>query len=371
MPRRRRIVVDQHAIGRRADRKLAARVDPIGVGDLDAVGEHQPRHRIAQPVDPQLGPVAQQLRDRTPRQVRHLLDRPVEHDVFEPQRAGQRAIVALERRREGALLREVGGLARRDQPVVDADAQRIVAVDRLQTAHHRERSATAPPTPMISTRGRSPLRCRSRIACSSSVEHLRVGAGRLFEHRIVTPVLAVEPRRPFHHSNSATATATTPAAAHWRAGAVRARREDRDRPAAGTAPCAALRTRRQRRARCAPRRSPPRRRPRARPATTAAASTQAPARQAVAHVVGEQMAGEDRERRHEHEVAVDRTAEEVHARHPVERPAETAAYSGRACRAARRPAPRSSARGRAATARRRRCRTRAAARPAPSRRTDS
>ena len=78
--------------------------------------------------------------------MRHLLDRPPEHHVFQPQLAGQRAIVAVERRRKQALIDDVGRFARRNEAVVPADAQRIVSVGRLQPPRHGQvlpRSADA------------------------------------------------------------------------------------------------------------------------------------------------------------------------------------------------------------------------------------
>ena len=121
----------------------------------------------------------------------HLLDRPAEHDEFEPERARQRAVIAVEGAGKFAQLREPVALPRRYQPVVEADAQGIVAVGGLKTAHHGD--VLPRPAHARDLDARALARCLAFAhQAFDQLEHLRVLRTRLFQHRINRTPLAIE-----------------------------------------------------------------------------------------------------------------------------------------------------------------------------------
>ena len=136
--RRRRIVVDQHMIERRIEQQLPVEINGIGIGDHDARGEGHARHRILQLVDPEPRTSGEDFRDRHFGKPRHLLNRPIEDEITEAERACERAIVGLERGRETAQRGRKSRLTRRDQAVVITNAQRVIAVGQFPSAHHGE-----------------------------------------------------------------------------------------------------------------------------------------------------------------------------------------------------------------------------------------
>src|SRR5262249_57903531 len=97
--------------------------------------ELEARRRIAQPIDPDLRTRLEHVGTRPAREMRYLLDRTIEHDEFKPQRAGKRTVVAVEGSRERAQLGQPARFSRRYQPIVESDAQRVVAIGGLEAAH--------------------------------------------------------------------------------------------------------------------------------------------------------------------------------------------------------------------------------------------
>ena len=166
--------------------------------------------------------------------MRHLLDRPVEHDVFQAERARERAVVAVERRREGALLGEIRRLARRDQAVVEADAQRVVAVDRFEPAHHREILPGAADAHDLDARTLAVARAARRSPARGRRARPRRRPG-LLEHRIVTRASAFRREAAFHHSSSRDRDGRDARGGPGAARSAARQRQQRASPASGSA----------------------------------------------------------------------------------------------------------------------------------------
>ena len=75
----------------------------------------KPRRRIAQTIDPHVAGPPAARRPPAAREMRHLLDRAVEHHEFETECARKRAIVAVEGGREVAQIESPVAFARRDR----------------------------------------------------------------------------------------------------------------------------------------------------------------------------------------------------------------------------------------------------------------
>ena len=298
-----------------------------------------------------------------------MLDRAVEHHIFEAERASERAIIGLERRRETPQDRREGGFAGRDEAVVIADAQRIVSVGRFPSAHHGEilpRPAHAHDLHARIFAVALPLGDlaaeqveRLGVLLGGRVEHGIGGGGFGVQIRGDVPVQQLadrdhrqgdrrnrtQPRARGENENDGREDQDIACFQHRHDGGASllhvARHQERPDADAGDAA-----EKRQR----APKRNP---------------------RHALADEIRKQMPAQQRESRDEDEAGVDRAAEQIDARDPLigegkgRRVAPEHIKQRRDHHAGHQkpPAPR--------TTRRRQFRTRASARPAPCRRTDS
>ena len=288
----------------------------VRVRHQHALDEFDARLGFSQPVDPYLRSRQQHVRDGPAHEMRHLLDRPPEHEVFEPQLARQSAVVAVERGREQPLVDDMRGLAGRDQAVVGADAQRVVAVGRLQAAGHGEVLPRAADADDLDPRSLTPRVSALQLALEHG-QRLRIRARRLLQHRVVGGAFGVEARRR--------AAPDELAGRHQRHAGRRSRahlgrprpRQHRDHQQHERGDLQDLPERRQSvigyaREQHGPRNDAER---------TRGHGGEPPghhSRDALAHVVGEQLAGEQGECGDHHERAVDRPAEQADARHVLE-----------------------------------------------------
>ena len=175
-----------------------------------------------------------------------------------------------------------------------------------------------PLTPTTSMRGRSPSRCRSASSRSSTDKRLRVGACRLLQHRVVGRRLGIQARGGVEPDQLSRCHRRDAGRGH-RPGMRRSRaRQHRDDDQRQRSHLQGLPQRRPAVMRLSREQHGP---------ADDAERTQADggnppgrdARRPLAHVVGQQLAGDERERGDQHEGAVDRPAEQMDARHVLER----------------------------------------------------